>query len=240
MLVIPGTNLLSIYHSSSSSADTTKQQAFLDTISNNNLIGSAEKQQLESFLENPKNEKNDENINNLINFISVLRQLVGDLRAKKTGTSFNVYQISDYSNLCSKDQIKKQLTSNPDMTDFLLHIDLSAIAELYNKIVEHKNNSSEATKALTPQQRTTNIEKLTNIFYTTVKSLLVDPINKLPVMALVYIIPNYYDYMRWIAIGAPAINTRTNITNVTDKDQQAVLIAAKTAGHQSNELARFI
>lgn len=233
-------NLLSIYSNSKASEDTTKQQAFLDTISNSKLIGSAEKQQLEAFLANDKNEKNETNINNLINFMSAMRQLVGNLRAKKEGQQVKVYDIKEYDKLCSKDKIKKQLDDNPGMTDFLLHINLTAIAGLYNTIVEHTNNSSDAAKALSPQERTKNIQTFTAMFNKALKSLLVNPANKLPVMALVYIIPNYYDYMRWLAIGAPELNTSTNIHKVTDKDQQAVLIAAKTAGHQSNELARFI
>ena len=236
--------LLSIYSNSkaSESEGTTKQQAFLDTISDSKLIGSAEKQQLVDFLTNPKNENNDTNINNLINFISAIRQLVGKLRASKNGQKVEVYEIPipNYNNLCSKNQIKKQLEANPGMTDFLLHINLSKIAELYNTIVELKNNSTKATQELSPEERTSKINTLTYGFNKVLKSLLVDPTNKLPVMALVYIIPRYYDYMRWLAIGAPELNTSTNIHKVTDKEQQVVLIAAKTAGNQSNELVRSL
>lgn len=144
----------------------------------------SQKTEIDSFLKNPKLSK-DTNLDAIAAYVSIVRRAAGEYRIKKTQNGYQLYKLQDFNNLIDKDKIKQILRENESLTNLLLHINYTQLDKL-TKILD---------EIIAKNEKSTNTKEYQ-------KSIILHA-NKLPTILKVWVIPKFYDWLRWLNSGSP-------------------------------------
>lgn len=182
----------------------------------------SQKTEIDSFLKNPKL-STDTNLDAIAAYVSIVRRAAGEYRIKKTQSGYQLYKLQDFNNLIDKDKIKQILLENASLKNLLLHINYAQLDQL-TKILD---------EIIAEKEKTTNTKEYQ-------KSIILHA-NKLPTILKVWVIPKFYDWLRWLNSGSPTEgqtlktvkadeNTAKAIKNALEVNTLATKIA--TAGQK--------